>query len=169
MLRKGFLGFAAAAALFSAPVTANAALYDFSFTSTLDYGSGQFDVTGSTVTGITGTVDGISITGLSSYAAADQQLSFTSPNFSVGGLSFADSQGVFFNLTSFPDGNDRITNSVVDPAGVGTPTPALLETFTLTAVSAVPEPSTWAMMILGFCGLGFMAYRRKDKLAMTVA
>jgi PEP-CTERM motif len=26
---------------------------------------------------------------------------------------------------------------------------------------AVPEPSTWAMMILGFVGLGFMAYRRK--------
>jgi hypothetical protein len=29
------------------------------------------------------------------------------------------------------------------------------------SVSAVPEPSTWAMMILGFCGVGFMAYRRK--------
>jgi len=29
-------------------------------------------------------------------------------------------------------------------------------------ISAVPEPSTWAMMILGFCGLGFMAYRRKQ-------
>jgi hypothetical protein len=28
--------------------------------------------------------------------------------------------------------------------------------------SAVPETSTWAMMILGFCGLGFMAYRRKQ-------
>jgi PEP-CTERM motif len=27
--------------------------------------------------------------------------------------------------------------------------------------AAVPEPSTWAMMILGFFGLGFMAYRRK--------
>ncbi|WP_426440100.1 PEP-CTERM sorting domain-containing protein [Bradyrhizobium genosp. P] len=27
---------------------------------------------------------------------------------------------------------------------------------------AVPEPSTWAMMILGFLGLGFMAYRRKS-------
>jgi hypothetical protein len=25
----------------------------------------------------------------------------------------------------------------------------------------VPEPSTWAMMILGFAGVGFMAYRRK--------
>jgi hypothetical protein len=29
-------------------------------------------------------------------------------------------------------------------------------------VAAVPEPLTWAMMILGFCGLGFMAYRRKQ-------
>jgi hypothetical protein len=28
--------------------------------------------------------------------------------------------------------------------------------------AAVPEPSTWAMMILGFCGIGFMAYRRKQ-------
>jgi hypothetical protein len=27
---------------------------------------------------------------------------------------------------------------------------------------AVPEPSTWAMMILGFAGVGFMAYRRKQ-------
>jgi PEP-CTERM motif len=25
---------------------------------------------------------------------------------------------------------------------------------------AVPEPSTWAMMVLGFAGVGFMAYRR---------
>jgi hypothetical protein len=30
------------------------------------------------------------------------------------------------------------------------------------SVGAVPEPSTWAMMILGFCGVGFMAYRRKQ-------
>jgi hypothetical protein len=30
-----------------------------------------------------------------------------------------------------------------------------------TTMGAVPEPSTWAMMILGFCGLGFMAYRKK--------
>jgi len=29
-------------------------------------------------------------------------------------------------------------------------------------VTAVPEPSTWAMMILGFFGVGFMAYRRKS-------
>ncbi len=34
---------------------------------------------------------------------------------------------------------------------------------------AVPEPSTWAMMILGFAGIGFMAYRRKSTLALRVA
>jgi hypothetical protein len=37
-------------------------------------------------------------------------------------------------------------------------------------VAAVPEPSTWAMMILGFFGVGFMAYRRKQNgLAFRVA
>jgi hypothetical protein len=35
--------------------------------------------------------------------------------------------------------------------------------------TGVPEPSTWAMMILGFCGLGFMAYRRKPKTAFRLA
>ena len=32
--------------------------------------------------------------------------------------------------------------------------------FSVTA--PVPEPSTWAMMILGFAGVGFMAYRKKS-------
>jgi hypothetical protein len=36
-------------------------------------------------------------------------------------------------------------------------------------VSAVPEPSTWAMMLLGFAGVGFMAYRRKSKPAFRFA
>jgi hypothetical protein len=30
------------------------------------------------------------------------------------------------------------------------------------AVGGVPEPSTWAMMILGFAAVGFMAYLRKQ-------
>jgi hypothetical protein len=38
-----------------------------------------------------------------------------------------------------------------------------------TVADAVPEPSTWAMMLLGFCGLGFMAYRRKSKPALMAA
>jgi PEP-CTERM motif len=39
----------------------------------------------------------------------------------------------------------------------------------LSAVYSVPEPSTWAMMTLGFAGIGFMAYRRKSKPALIVA
>jgi PEP-CTERM motif len=35
--------------------------------------------------------------------------------------------------------------------------------------ASVPEPSTWAMMILGFAGIGFMAYRRKSKPALMAA
>ena len=32
---------------------------------------------------------------------------------------------------------------------------------------AVPEPSTWAMMLLGFAGVGFMAYRRKQAFRLA--
>ena len=31
------------------------------------------------------------------------------------------------------------------------------------AVAAVPEPSTWAMMLIGFAGLGFMGFRHSRK------
>jgi hypothetical protein len=33
-------------------------------------------------------------------------------------------------------------------------------------VGSVPEPSTWAMMMLGFFGVGFMAYRRKSQTSL---
>jgi len=46
---------------------------------------------------------------------------------------------------------------------------ATIATLTVSSVSAVPEPSTWAMMILGFVGVGFMAYRRKSKPALMAA
>jgi hypothetical protein len=34
-----------------------------------------------------------------------------------------------------------------------------------TVPPAIPEPSTWAMMLLGFAGLGFAGYRRMNKEA----
>jgi hypothetical protein len=37
------------------------------------------------------------------------------------------------------------------------------------SIATVPEPSTWAMMLLGFAGVGFMAYRRKSKPALIAA
>jgi hypothetical protein len=49
--------------------------------------------------------------------------------------------------------------------------PFFLEQFdnVVVSTSAVPETPTWAMMILGFCGLGFMTSRRKNKIALGVA
>jgi len=41
--------------------------------------------------------------------------------------------------------------------------------FTVGTVSAVPEPSTWAMLILGFAGIGFMTYRRRNQSAALAA
>jgi hypothetical protein len=48
--------------------------------------------------------------------------------------------------------------AIVD-AGFGTP--GAVSTGVI--ASAVPETSTWAMMLLGFAGLGFAGYRRKQK------
>jgi hypothetical protein len=35
------------------------------------------------------------------------------------------------------------------------------ETISAARIGAVPEPSTWAMMVIGFFGVGFLAYRRQ--------
>jgi hypothetical protein len=43
-----------------------------------------------------------------------------------------------------------------------------VDSFT-TQVRAIPEPSTWAMMILGFMGVGFMAYRRNGRSTFRLA
>ena len=41
--------------------------------------------------------------------------------------------------------------------------------FELTNISAVPEASTWAMMIIGFLGVGFLAYRRSGGTTVRLA
>jgi hypothetical protein len=35
------------------------------------------------------------------------------------------------------------------------------------AIAAVPETSTWAMLLIGFAGMGIAAYRRKSKPVLT--
>ena len=55
------------------------------------------------------------------------------------------------------------TSELLSFLAVGTPSGnvppfALLDGVSLTAV---PEPSTWAMMFVGFAGLGYAAFRRR--------
>lgn len=43
--------------------------------------------------------------------------------------------------------------------------PSLVDmSFRTFVAAAVPEPSTWTMMVLGFLGVGFLAYRNKSAL-----
>jgi hypothetical protein len=46
--------------------------------------------------------------------------------------------------------------------GAGAPFVALTS-FSVTVVESVPEAATWAMMLSGFAGLGFLGYRRSIK------
>jgi hypothetical protein len=57
-------------------------------------------------------------------------------------------------------------NNICGQGGYGV---AQVELFGSPAVSAVPESSTWAMMLLGFAGLGLMAYRRTSRSALGAA
>jgi hypothetical protein len=49
----------------------------------------------------------------------------------------------------------------------GAPPFALIDSVSLN--SSVPEPSTWAMMLLGFAGLGYAGLRRRRQSAISVA
>jgi len=71
----------------------------------------------------------------------------------VGPGKYNDADGENYNIPGDPDSGRRFT---VTP----------LSEVTITFAGAVPEPSTWAMMMLGFACIGFTAYRRKSKPAM---
>ena len=56
------------------------------------------------------------------------------------------------------------TDIVGPPVTGGGAAPTFNAAFSLTG-AVVPEPSTWAMMLLGFAGLGFLGYRRALRAA----
>lgn len=76
-----------------------------------------------------------------------------------------------------PDLQAWIRNTNLDPDWLrigtdivgGNPAPTFNLAFSLggDTVTAVPEPSTWVMMILGFAGIGFMTYRRPKVAAIA--
>jgi hypothetical protein len=56
-------------------------------------------------------------------------------------------------------------NDLIDDPSANAPSGLLVTT----SASAVPLPSTWTMMILGFAGIGTMTYRRRAKPALTIS
>jgi hypothetical protein len=58
-------------------------------------------------------------------------------------------QYTYFDFGTFLSTNGTITATLRSP------------------VAAVPEPSTWAMLMLGFAGVGFVTYRRRKTAALA--
>ena len=101
---------------------------------------------------------GTGVKPLSYYLALYPLAKLTNATSGLGGIRFD---------VGFASPNDQF-NGYVDAFTIGIAGSNTTFDFENT-VSAVPEPSTWAMMILGFAGVGFMAYRRKDRLALRAA
>jgi|SRR5665213_2153771 len=77
-----------------------------------------------------------------------------SDDFSNFTVTIADAPTLTWDFTK----QDQVTDVTKESSG----------TYDL-LTPAVPEPSTWAMMLLGFAGVGFIAYRRKNKRALMAA
>jgi hypothetical protein len=71
-------------------------------------------------------------------------------NFTFGGSSVKSSE--------FTSKSSEFTSKSGSPANVQ----AALK-FDNIAIEGVPEPATWAMMIIGFLGLGFLGYRKSSR------
>lgn len=84
----------------------------------------------------------------------------------IGGGTLAAGQIYVFDLLF----DDRITGD----DGNGTPITQFYDThtnglFATAGVAPVPEPSTWAMMLIGFAGIGYAGYRSARKRSVAAA
>ena len=121
------------------------------------------DLTGHATT-IFGLVNGTDpITGLSTYAGADNNLYATGAWVTFGGLSFSSTSLGDFNFYNSGLGYYGLLSSRRDITGYADGTVALAH------VAPVPEPTTWAMMLLGFgaAGAALRRQRRPIKLAQV--
>ena len=80
---------------------------------------------------------------------------------------------VVFEIVSPDLGTGGITfvqyNSLTDET-LETTAQLTVSRLTISVAESVPEPSTWAMMILGFAGVGYMTYRcRKQSTVLSAA
>jgi len=79
------------------------------------------------------------------------------------------SAGLLGPFTQWAEDGTWFAGSTVDlPGDEILQGPAGSQAFTSTA-GAVPEPSTWAMMLVGFAGLGYAGYRKARQTAVAGA
>jgi len=100
---------------------------------------------------------GMYITGLQTDLVPQETLTFSDGSTQVINVPTATSGGgAFLGFTSFG-------NSIVSVTYNATNDVVSLDDVRFGNISAVPELSTWAMIMFGFAGVGFMGYRRSRK------
>lgn len=81
----------------------------------------------------------------------------------VGTALTTDPYGWHFATYTWNSGSNTTANlALTDTELASAFNDFAVDNISFSSVGAVPEPSTWAMMILGFAAIGFMAYRRKS-------
>ncbi len=173
----------AAALLFglNAPA-AQAAPYDFVGVGVnLDITTGSPDNGGVDIIGVTGTVLGYAVTfvggdpGPSGALSPDDRFIYdnilyptSNPVFDIDGLlvQFPSGDGSGYSYANLWGNGSANSYSLYTSANGGYPVANGSYTGTLTAT---PLPSSWTMLIAGFLGLGFFAYRGAKNRSAAVA
>ena len=94
-------------------------------------------------------------------------LAITIDGFTLTGADLVGMTSILDPVTGTGSQSSPTGNQLVTISGLGPFTTATFSStnnaFEFSLGSAVPEPSTWAMMALGFAGLGYAAFRRNTK------
>lgn len=160
-------------------------VYDWTFSGTDVSGSGTFTVGGLVdssvgpsdgyyLVGATGTINGVNITGTTSYFGSDNVIYL--PPDQPGGYSITDNFGIALALSNgdieFTGASapstyiiDASSSSSVISSSCGVGGCSYVDSFTLTLnpVTTTPLPATWTLMLIGLAGLGFLLYRRQGE------
>ena len=162
---------------------AYATVYHFTFNSPSESIIGQLtvDTSDNEVTNITGTLSGVANDTINGFIANP---SFPNPVslpgdafiyddvFYPGQDSLVDQFGVVFTTAGNSGGywnlwSDAPGDYLLDESNLAGDYPIIISGGNLDP-TAVPEPSTWVMMLVGLAGIGSAAYRRdrRDRLAL---
>ena len=153
---------------------ASASQYVFDFSAGGQVGSGLLTTsdatfasrgfTAQTITGISGSYNGSTITSLIAGLFGSNNLYYvTGPSFVDGsGLGFGTAAGNQVNLF-YQDSASSYRVNTLNPFGS-----TFVTARSSIAAAAVPEPATWAMMLIGFGAAGY-SLRRRQRFALRTA